>query len=265
MSCRFRTLMQRLLSAVALSLSVFGVQSAAQAGYPYTGSGIYTWSSYGAMDPYAYYADFNDQLYPAGGDAPDPFPERTRRLPTVEMMMATRTQPFGVGYSLTGGYRPFYTGVEQPVGHTTTMTHGGNGYVYQPVYASAPTQVYTGSGSNHGYGYSYNSTRALVINNPGTPYETRGANSSQGYAAAYGGGYYGAPDYGTAAFAAPLYYGIQPALHNTEPFGTAETLPTPTQAAPPQAAPPQAKPQVAPGPGPTPKKLEPAPSTKREY
>lgn len=257
MSCRFRLSLQRLISAVALSLSAFGVQAAAHAGYPYTGSGVYTWSSYGAMDPYAYYADFNDQLYPAGGDAPDPFPERTRRIPTVEMMMATRTQPFGVGYSLAGGYRPVYTGVEQPVGHVTTMTHGGNGYTYQPVYAPAPTQVYTG---HPGYG-GYGSSRALVINNPGTPYETRGANNNpQGYAAAYGGGYYGAPDYGTAAFQAPLYYGVQPALHNTEPFGTAETLPTPAQAAPAQN-----QPRLAPGPGPTPKKLEAAPSTKREY
>lgn len=262
MSCRFRLVAQRLLSAVAMSLSLFGVHASAHAGYPYTGSGIYTWSSYGAMEPYAYYADFNDQLYPAGGDAPDPFPERTRRLPTVEMMMATRTQPFAVGYSLAGGYRPVYTGVEQPVGHVTTMTHGGNGYTYQPTYAAAPTQYYAGSGS--GYGGNYGSARALVINNPGTPYETRGANSSQGYAAAYGGGFYGAPDYGTATFQAPLYYGVQPALHNTEPFGTAETLPAPVQA-PPQAAPPQSKPKLAPGPGPKPKKLEAAPSTKREY
>lgn len=261
MSCRFRFVAHRLLSAVALCLSLFGLQAAAQAGYPYTGSGVYSWSSYGAMEPYAYYADFNDQLYPAGGDAPDPYPERYRRLPTVEMMMATRTRPFAGGYSLAGGYRPVYTGVEQPVGHEITMTHGGNGYVYQPVYASAPTQVYTGSGSS--YDGHYGSTRTLVINNPGTPYETRGANNSQGYAAAYGGGYYGLPDYGTAAFQAPLYYGIQPALHNPEPFGAAETLPTPT--AQPQAAPAQAQPKLAPGPGPQPKKLEAAPLPKREF
>ena len=92
-----------------------------------------------------------------------------------------QTNPFQVGYSLVGGYRPLYSGAAQPIGHEMISTHGGNGYVYRPVYGSRPyyaPQYYGSYGVvptrssweyiNHG-----SRGRELVIDNPGTPYESR--------------------------------------------------------------------------------------------
>lgn len=253
MSCRFRSFSQRLLSAVALSLSCFGVQAVANAGHPLS---VYSPSvyPYNYVDPYEYYVDFADQLFPGGGEAPEKLPARTRHLPTAEALLSTQLLPFNTGYSLAGGYRPIYSGFPQPVGDQTIVTHGGNGYAYHPVYETSalpPPQTVSGRGVVSG-------GRALVINDPGTAYTSYGAGRSQGYVASYGGGYYGYPDYGTADFQAPVFYGVQSATRATEPFAPAEQ---PTA----QAAPAQAQPHLAPGPGPRPKSLEELPKPKREF
>lgn len=130
-------------------------------------------STYGSVDP-------NQYARPAA--AP------------VTVMPEWQTNPFQVGYSLVGGYRPLYSGAVQPVGHEMISTHGGNGYVYRPVYGSQPYYAPQHFGSygvvptrsswaniNHG-----SSGHELVIENPGTPYESRyspGAGAGTGHAA----------------------------------------------------------------------------------
>lgn len=129
--------------------------------------------TYGSVDP---------NRYPRAAGTP------------VHVMPEWQTNPFQVGYSLVGGYRPLYSGAAQPVGHEMISTHGGNGYVYRPVYGAQPYYApqYFGSygvvpthaswaNINHG-----SSGHELVIENPGTPYETRyspGAGAGAGHAA----------------------------------------------------------------------------------
>ena len=132
------------------------------------------------------------QQYPNGSVDPNQY-VRPAGAP-VTVMPEWQTNPFQVGYSLVGGYRPLYSGAVQPVGHEMISTHGGNGYVYRPVYGSQPYYApqYFGSygvvptrsswaNLNHG-----SRGHELVIENPGTPYESRyspGAGAGTGHAA----------------------------------------------------------------------------------
>lgn len=267
---RFRAMFARSIAAAALAapaLSLLGLPAAAEAGHPL--------SVYGTVDPNdPFYLDINDQLFPGGGSAPDRIPAYTRQLPTAESLLAPQLRPFAVGYSLTGGYRPIYTGAEQPIGDQTIYTHGGNGYVYRPVYEAAAYPVGYG-----GYTTTGSSGRAYVVENPGTPYESSygssqgraavvdvmphyGAGRPQGYVAAYGGGYYGGEDYGDADFQAPLFYGVQRATRQVETFAAPAAHPPIGQ---PTVAPPvvQQQPRLAPGQGPRPKSLEELPNPPR--
>ncbi|MCE9606752.1 MAG: hypothetical protein K8U03_17820 [Planctomycetia bacterium] len=143
MSCRGLSLSRLVFTSAVAVIAVLGFQAAAQAQ-----SGVY-----GTIDPY----DF----VPAAGTVP--------YVSTVPMF---QTQPFAVGYSLSGGYRPIYTGVPQPIGNEIIETHGGNGYVYRPIYAGSMSAMPQYYGSN-GYVNRGSPGSALVIDNPGTPYESR--------------------------------------------------------------------------------------------
>lgn len=138
------------------------------------------------------------------------------QYPAVSYDQTWQTDPFSVGYTLTGGYRSLYSGAPQPVGHETIMTHGGNGYVYRPVYGEQPFYGWQHFGS---YGVVTTGNRpmfhgsrgsALVIDNPGTPYESRYTPSSgtRGHAALIDvmpHQYYSNP-YGPGAEYAATYY-----------------------------------------------------------
>lgn len=264
MSCRAPLFFQRVLASIApsltaLAIAFLGSLSTANAGGPL--------SVYGTVDPNdPFYLDINDQLFPGGGSAPDKLPGYTRTLPMAESLLSTpQMQPFGVGYTLTGGYRPIYSGAVQPTGHQIIETHGGNGYVYRPTYD------YGNEPYGTGYGYRYPGTtqvvgssgRAFVASNPGTVYETRYGSSygraavvnvpQQGYMAAYGAGYYGAADYGYADYLAAPFYGVQTSTRAVETYVA------------PQQAPLQRQPRLAPEPGPRPKSLEELPQPRREF
>lgn len=138
------------------------------------------------------------------------------QAPVVSYDHTWQTDPFSVGYTLTGGYRSLYSGAPQPVGHETIMTHGGNGYIYRPVYGEQPFYGPQHFGS---YGVVTTGNRplfhgsrgsALVIDNPGTPYESRytPSSGSPGHAALIDvmpHQYYSNP-YGPGAEYAAAYY-----------------------------------------------------------
>lgn len=242
----------RVLAAIALAVVVLGLQSDASAqsrlGYALS-----------VCDP--------ENLWPAGGDAPLPLWERNRLLPTAETLLLPQTQPFAVGYSLTGGYRPIYTGAVQPTGHQVTMTHGGNGYTYQPTYdygngygygAAAAPVGYDGTGVSSG-GVTGSGGGVLVVSNPGTPYESR-YGTSRGRAAVVNV----APVYGHGPYA---NYGAD-YIGNYGPgyesYGAQAAYTVETRAAP--TVPANQVPTLAPGP--SPKNLEDLPNPqvpKREF
>ncbi|MCE9605546.1 MAG: hypothetical protein K8U03_11695 [Planctomycetia bacterium] len=147
---------ERLLSAIAFSIALVGLQEAAIAGYP---SSYYGTIDYGTVDPNSsFYLDINDQLFPGGGSAPLALPERTRELPTAESLLAPRTQPYSQPYAASypapGGYHPTSTTYggygSHPVGYrpiyegTLVPRYGYYGYDYvpAPLYYSAQPATY---------------------------------------------------------------------------------------------------------------------------
>ncbi|MBA4020114.1 MAG: hypothetical protein C0483_23370 [Pirellula sp.] len=212
--------------------------------------------TYGSVDP-------NQYARPAG--AP------------VTVMPEWQTNPFQVGYSLVGGYRPLYSGAAQPIGHETISTHGGNGYVYRPVYGAQPYYApqYFGSygvvpsrsswaNINHG-----SRGHELVIDNPGTPYESRyspGMGAGTGHAALLNvmpqyieDSFYGSDYALRTAYPEPFAYAPGADESNIAPQ-TAEELPSGDLRLPDGTIVPKSNvkpaPPRAPAPKPAPKKTE---------
>ncbi|MGC3970710.1 MAG: hypothetical protein QM775_26255 [Pirellulales bacterium] len=153
------------------------------------------------------------------------------------------------------------------------MTHGGNGYVYRPVYGDQPFYNWQHFGS---YGvvttrqlFHGSSGSALVVDNPGTPYQRRYTPSTgqgrghaalidvmphQYYTNPYGPGaeyaaaYYADP--GFVSYDAPAAY-VGPSVDAAPPV---DVLPEPKKA-PPVKKPPKAEPPKIEK-KPAPKKLE---------
>jgi hypothetical protein len=113
---------RRIAAALVSAAVVFSAAEAcrAQSGAPNS-------SSYYTLDPYDY--------VPAPGS-----------YPVVTVEPRWQVAPFDVGYNLLSGMRPVFTGARQPIGHEIIMTHGGNGYVYRPVYAPSPGYHFTPQG-----------------------------------------------------------------------------------------------------------------------
>jgi hypothetical protein len=71
-----------------------------------------------------------------------------------DVVTLPQLDPFGWDYNLLGGFRPIYSGVRQPIGHETIVTHNGNGGIYRPIYAPSP-------------GYHLTPQGALIVERPG--------------------------------------------------------------------------------------------------
>ena len=216
-----------------------------------------TTASYGTIDPYDY--------APA---APQP---------SWTTLQNWQMDPFSVGYNLLGGYRGLYIGAAQPIGHETISTHGGNGYVYRPIYGSQPFYGWQHFGSyavvpNHG-----SKGTALVVDNPGTPNERR-YSPSQGLGRGHAAMITVMPEYYAAAPYA-YDYGYSTQASYDEPLvdravqlptgdlrlsdGTIVPAQSPTASELPSPPEMPAKPKKsAAAPKPSPKKLEPK---KREF
>ena len=110
-----------------------------------------------SVDPY-------DVQRPAGG------------APTVFLGPSWPADPFGVGYSLLGGYRRVVSGARQPIGHEHLQT-GPNSYVYRPVYAADGGRWPDGGSRRLPPGFG-----PIIVDYPGTVHERRYAPGDGGAA-----------------------------------------------------------------------------------